>query len=908
MNEEIISIGVYGMGGVGKTAIITHIHNQLLETFDHVYWVTVSQESNVRKLQNNIAKAVRLDLSDKQDERQRAAKLNRELKKKLKFVLILDDMWKDIPLEDVGIPVGVNAGKVIVTSRSLEVCRRMNCKPNIKVKPLPKGEAWELFMEKFGRETVLAPEVEKIAESIANECAGLPLAIITTARSMRGVDDICEWRNALNDLRELTRGLIDMEGEVFNLLKFSYDRLNDEKLQQCLLYCALFPEDYNIQREYLIMCWIAEGLVDEMKTRQAEFDRGHALLNKLENVCLLERPTSADGKLCIKMHDVIRDMALNIARVNPQFMVKAGVQLMQLPDERGWSENLDRVSFMHNNIEGRLPYISPKCPKLRTMMLQSNGIKEIPNLFFVYMQNLEVLDLSQNKSIKRLPDSISNLEKLRALLLNGCQNLMSIPSLAKLTELRELDLEHTKIKELPHGTEKLANLKRLDLPLAYGTAFVFPSGVLSKLFRLQSLRFVLFTDDLHVEEISRLKQMEVLVVHFYNFHTLNSYVKTQHWQRLDHYSLQTVSRHFPTPEEEVHCCREVHMNECNLIEGEGPLVLPTNIQELNIYAFHDLASLSDFSSLKNARELEKCCIQSCKGIKHLWSWSIPSLEEEPEWCTETTISFLQSLKTLMLLSLPKLSVIFNFKGVGVGRAPPKCRTFSNLKFFRVGDCPNLKYVFQREMVQHHLQNLEEIQVYECSNMEDIIVAEQEEKQEEIVAAKEEDSNSIITCPKLQNLELINLPKLKSIWRGTMVCHSLQQIDVRRCLMLRRLPFSPHLNVDAQPSATLLTPKKISGEEDWWNCLEWDHPDTKSAFQPFFCTIVKVELRVDMDLNDHKTRERAEKTAQRISDNFSIDSWAKQMVVIGEVDPKVFLRKFRKYHPAEIMHVGAANWA
>ena len=52
------SIGVWGMGGIGKTTIVTRIHNLLLEekdTFGSVYWVTVSKDSSIRKLQDAIA-------------------------------------------------------------------------------------------------------------------------------------------------------------------------------------------------------------------------------------------------------------------------------------------------------------------------------------------------------------------------------------------------------------------------------------------------------------------------------------------------------------------------------------------------------------------------------------------------------------------------------------------------------------------------------------------------------------------------------------------------------------------------------------------------------------------------------------------------------------------------------------
>jgi disease resistance protein RPS2 len=65
----------------------------------------------------------------------------------------------------------------------------------------------------------------------------------------------------------------DMEDEVFQLSRLSYDRLeNDLALQQCLLYCALYPEDHKIEREELICYMIDEGIVEGTRSRQAAFD------------------------------------------------------------------------------------------------------------------------------------------------------------------------------------------------------------------------------------------------------------------------------------------------------------------------------------------------------------------------------------------------------------------------------------------------------------------------------------------------------------------------------------------------------------------------------------------------------------------------------------------------------------
>lgn len=69
------------------------------------------------------------------------------------------------------------------------------------------------------------------------------------------------------------------------------------------------PEDYEIDRDELIEFLILAGIVEGFKstTMQSMFSRGHSMLKSLEDACLLEVPVKY-----VKLHDLIRDMALKI--------------------------------------------------------------------------------------------------------------------------------------------------------------------------------------------------------------------------------------------------------------------------------------------------------------------------------------------------------------------------------------------------------------------------------------------------------------------------------------------------------------------------------------------------------------------------------------------------------------------
>ncbi|KAK8633389.1 hypothetical protein V6N13_014235 [Hibiscus sabdariffa] len=202
MDDEVQKIGVWGMGGVGKTSIMKLINNQLLKEtgkFDIVIWIAVSKEMSIAKLQKDIASKIGVAFCGDEDETTRAGKLFETLSQKSRFVMILDDLWEKVSLERIGIPEPSVGSKLVLTTRSSDVCRQVDCRV-IKVKPLTEEEAWKLFLEKVGRDILNIPRVEPIARPVAKRCGGLPLGVITIASCMRGIDDICEWRNALTEL------------------------------------------------------------------------------------------------------------------------------------------------------------------------------------------------------------------------------------------------------------------------------------------------------------------------------------------------------------------------------------------------------------------------------------------------------------------------------------------------------------------------------------------------------------------------------------------------------------------------------------------------------------------------------------------------------------------------------------
>ncbi|KAF6168729.1 hypothetical protein GIB67_013111 [Kingdonia uniflora] len=92
------------MGGVGKTTLMKEIRKQVEETmlFDKVVFATVSQNSDLRGIQTQIAESLGMKIEE-QNIAARTAKLSARLKQEKNILLMLDDLWTRLELSDVGI-------------------------------------------------------------------------------------------------------------------------------------------------------------------------------------------------------------------------------------------------------------------------------------------------------------------------------------------------------------------------------------------------------------------------------------------------------------------------------------------------------------------------------------------------------------------------------------------------------------------------------------------------------------------------------------------------------------------------------------------------------------------------------------------------------------------------------------
>ncbi|KAF7114615.1 hypothetical protein RHSIM_RhsimUnG0083100 [Rhododendron simsii] len=809
-SSKVKKIGILGTVGIGKTAMLKylHCHEKVDEAFEMVIWLDVSTKGSRKNLTREhllqtIVRRLKLNIEASSNANEVAKRISMELQGK-KFLLLLDDVNECLDLSEIGIP---NSSKIVLTSRLHDVCCRM-VERIIKVPYLSLDEAWKMFQDVLKGSGVLKDlEIKKIAKRVCKECYGLPMLIQKVASTFKFKDNRTAWREGLNNWRKWP--VKDREGikEIYNLLKFCYDDLDDEQRQKCFLYGALYPEGHEINTDYLLECWAAENLLggdDSITTESLNY--GHHVLSYLKEVSLLEK---GENENQVTMHKFIRHLALYIAEDVPDCKYMVVTSIGELPKVEFWKEK-NRISLGDNKLK-KLP-ASPDCSKLSTLFLQKNpSLEEIPPTFFENMKELRVLDVSHT-GIKGLPISLEVLEGLRVLYLNDCTNLAELPS-HKLQHLEALDIVGSGINNIPPQVENLTeSLRRLRVSFSASqnenaTQEVnFNYKVISKLSILEEMVInvkspEIWSDDVEeniMKEVATLKEFKSLkfcfpdkvvnVVEVFGSQnlrirvldatTLLSFIEGSSWskvQDIENFEFYIGCKRSEQPQLPNFEDYDKYVKYCG-VEGRNLLILEV-LAEAAAFELVDNKNIKQLSDkeLESMNGIQSCLIEGCDAIETIVGTS--------------DVVVLPSLEHLFIKNLPMLESIFK------GTFQPGSLT--KLTTLELTGCRSLVTIFPPDSIQQ-LCEIQRLKIEKCDKIVEIIPTS---------------GAGGILLPKLKKMILLDMGKLESICASeTLNWPSLEVVEIFECPGLLKLPFN-------KDNAKIL--KRIDADPEWWGKLQFD---------------------------------------------------------------------------------------
>ncbi|KAH9688108.1 putative disease resistance protein [Citrus sinensis] len=760
-DRDVNMLGIYGMGGIGKTTLAEEVARKVKsdKLFDQVVFVEVSQNQDIRKIQGVIADKLGLKLHEESDEG-RAGRLCEGIKKVKKILIVLDNIWENLNLGNVRIPLG-DGCKVLLTARSLNVLsEKMDCRTNFPVGVLNEEEAWSLF-KKMAGDYVEGSELEEVARNVAEECAGLPVSIVTVARALRS-NSIREWKDALEQLRRpSSSNFKDVQPAAFKAIELSYNKLGRDDLKNIFLligYTAISSIDD------LLMCGMGLGLFQGVNKIEVARNRVHTLVRTLKASCMLLDHISQEKEL-FSMHDVVRDVAVSIASTERNVFTATNEQVDGCREWSDGSAIKHCTSIVLHDIKPNLLPEVLECPQLELLFLSNDPWESsrvtIPDNFFKSMIEVRVVNLTDMV----LPSSLGLLSNLRTLSLCRC----SLPDISFVVDLKKnleiLCLRGSDIKQMPTEVGELTWLKLLDLRDCEELE-VIPPNILSKLSRLEELYIGESFDkwEVEVEEGVKNASLEELK-HLPNLTSLKLHV----------YDVSTLPRGLLLEKLERYIIR---IGDVGYWESTGIWYREFSLQLNNNICLKDslIVQLQRIEDLE-LRGLQEQDVDYFRNVgsshlKRLEMWGSdltlsPAESERQEESTNDLRSHeiilednVQISNTLFAekVRLPELEKLtlgsINVERIWLNQVTVKSCGIQNLTHLTLFGCMNLRCLFSSSTVSSFVR-LQRIDISVCPVLEELIVVDNQEEMK----------NNIVTFPQLQYLKMYDLKKFTSFCTG-----------------------------------------------------------------------------------------------------------------------------------------------
>ncbi|KAG9148726.1 hypothetical protein Leryth_013415 [Lithospermum erythrorhizon] len=721
-DDSAIVIGVCGMGGVGKTTLVKVVADKVKteKLFDEVVMAVVSQNQIIINIQDQLAEDLALTIVEKNNIRVRAERLyTRLMDESRKTLVILDDLWEGLDFHKIGIPAqGERKGlKVLLTSRLKQVCENIGAQKIIEVQVLNQDEAWYLFKKTAGISNDAQDNLKGLAKKVAQECQGLPLAIVIVGKALRGKEE-SSWEDAITQLKHAN--VTDIAGvhkEVYSKIRWSYDHLESQGSKLLLLLCSLFPEeDYELPLEDLVR--YATGL---------QLYKGEPV-HMVSKVGLKGWPRIDTYVTCTAL-----------------------------------SLDFDKLDELPSNV---------KCPNLQLLRLSMKRHKlKISSDFLLIMENLRVLDI-QKICVEFGPSSISLLMNLRTLTLHNCELHGDLSLIANLRNLEILSFYMSScLGNFPQEIGELIDLKCLDLrfekvPSSFPISILFHLKKLEELYLGYVLSKYKVQEDIHesmldFSTISNLTSIQFCIDDKYCLAEVLENLDVDRLVRFD-----MVSSGYPSPQT-YQFRKRLHISEVDVDMLLKPTMkslvsrtdeylwlesirgrLPDIIQTLS-------EKLSCFSRLKKL-EMRDCdikfLIDAINPVKlnsgvfiELEKLKIIDATELSAVCHgDLPPGSFARLRKVKLVNVPTLSRLW-----GAIQSP----SLINLRKLEISGSNEMRNLISQSSVKC-LAQLQELRIISCPVLETIISPDGQ-------AGKYLVQDDFIEFPKLQVLRLSDLPALST---------------------------------------------------------------------------------------------------------------------------------------------------
>ncbi|EEF43640.1 leucine-rich repeat-containing protein, putative [Ricinus communis] len=682
-SSNVRIVGIWGMGGLGKTTLARAIYDRIAPQFEICYFLSNAREQLQRCTLSELQNQLFSTLLEEQStlNLQRSFIKDRLCRKKV--LIVIDDADDSTQLQELLLesePDYFGSGsRIIITSRDKQVLRNIARDKIYAMQKLKKHEALQLFsLKAFKQDNPTCRHCRLQAERVVKYAKGNPLALTVLGSALFGKREK-DWKSALERLERNPNKKID------DVLRISYDGLDSEERSIFLdIACFFRGQD----RDFVT------------KTLDGYYGSAHSVISTLidRSVIMLSSDSSK-----LDLHDLLQEMGRKIVfeeSKNPENRSRLWTpeDVCYVLNENRGTEAIEGISLDKSKATSEIrlkPDAFSRMCRLRFLKFYKS-----PGDFYRSpgdRHSKDKLQISRD-GLQSLPNELRHLYWIDF-------PMKSLPPSFNPENLVVLHLRNSKVKKLWTGTQNLVKLKEIDLS---GSKYLIGIPDLSK---------AIYIEKIDLSDCDNLEEVHSSIQYLNKLEFLNLW-HCNKLRRLPRRIDSKVLKVLKLGSTRVKRCPEFQGNQledvflyCPAIKNVTLTVLSilnsSRLVHLFVYRCRRLSILpSSFYKLKSLKSLD---LLHCSKLE-----SFPEILEPMYNIFKIDMSYCRNLKSFpnSISNLISLTYL-NLAGTAIKQMPSSIEHLSQLDFLDLKDC---KYLDSLPVSIRELPQLEEMYLTSCESL------------------------------------------------------------------------------------------------------------------------------------------------------------------------------------------------